>query len=55
MDDIENTNNAKNFAEYRTISLIGHTVELFLRINHKGISQKLEEGFKNTQMEFRKS
>jgi Reverse transcriptase (RNA-dependent DNA polymerase) len=45
--------NPRECSEYRTIALMSHTLKLFLKIIHKRIYKKLEEGISNTQFGFR--
>ncbi|KAI5746878.1 hypothetical protein M8J77_008501 [Diaphorina citri] len=45
--------NAKKCEEYRTISLMSHTLKIFLKIIHRRIYRKLEDNISNTQFGFR--
>lgn len=45
--------NPRECSDYRTIALMSHTLKLFLKIIHKRIYRKLEEGISNTQFGFR--
>lgn len=45
--------NAKKCSDYRTISLMSHTLKIFLRIIHNRIYDKLERNISNTQFGFR--
>ncbi|KAI5752582.1 hypothetical protein M8J77_018365 [Diaphorina citri] len=44
---------AKRCDEYRTISLMSHTLKIFLKVIHRRIYQKLEENISDTQFGFR--
>lgn len=46
--------NARHCSEYRTISLMSHTLKLFLKIIHQRIYEKIEKDNSNTQFGFRK-
>uniref|UniRef100_A0A8D8UV16 Craniofacial development protein 2 n=2 Tax=Cacopsylla melanoneura TaxID=428564 RepID=A0A8D8UV16_9HEMI len=45
--------NAKKCDEYRTISLMSHTLKVFLKVIHRRIFQKLEDDISDTQFGFR--
>uniref|UniRef100_A0A8D8TK36 Craniofacial development protein 2 n=1 Tax=Cacopsylla melanoneura TaxID=428564 RepID=A0A8D8TK36_9HEMI len=45
--------NAKKCEEHRTISLMSHTLKIFLKVIHKRINKKLDENISNTQFGFR--
>lgn len=45
--------NAKKCEDHRTISLMSHTLKVFLKIIHKRINKKLEENLSETQFGFR--
>lgn len=45
--------NARECSDYRTISLMSHTLKIFLKIIHQRIYRKLEQDISNTQFGFR--
>lgn len=50
---IPKKHNAKRCEEHRTISLMSHTLKIFLKVIHRRIYRKLEEGIAETQFGFR--
>ena len=50
---IPKATNAKDCCDYRTISLISHTLKVFLKVIHGRISRKLEEEIDESQFGFR--
>ncbi|CAG9837411.1 unnamed protein product [Diabrotica balteata] len=45
---IPKKHNARKCSEYRLISLMSHTLKIFLRIRHKRIRRKCEEDLEDT-------
>ncbi|XP_030765770.1 uncharacterized protein LOC115889834 [Sitophilus oryzae] len=50
---IPKKHNAKKCEEHRTISLMSHTLKIFLKVIHRRIYRKLEEDIADTQFGFR--